>query len=128
MNRAYFLMLIAVFFSSATAGEIPESPVVKGQRAYNARDYNTALNCFKDAIVSQPAEGNIHYDLGRTYLAQGAHDEAAKHFYQAGLLFLGKDDKGGALRAYTMLRKTRAKDLEQSLLEKLYPSIKNNRC
>jgi len=66
--------------------------------------------------------------LGRTYLDKGSRDEVANHFYQAGLLFLGNDDKGGALRAYTMLRKAHAKDLEQSLLEKLYPAIKNNKC
>lgn len=128
MKHSYALMLLLAMLGSATAGETPESAVAKGQQALSAGDYTAAVACFTEALASQPNDGGIHYDLGRAYRAQGSDDRAAQHFYQAGLMFLTKGDKGGALRSYTMLRKAHARDLEQDLLGKLYPGIKNNRC
>ena len=120
-----FLMLL---IGASPVPETPEKWLEKGQEAYEAKNYTEAIRCFTKAIALNEDQPNTYYQLGSAYFAQGDTKQAANHFFQAGLLFLKNGDKGSALRAYTMLRKTNSKKLEQTLFEEMYPATKQNSC
>lgn len=87
-----------------------------------------AVTCFTKALELNTGDPKTHYQLGSAFFALGDTKQAVNHFYQAGLLLLKNGDKGSALGAYTMLRKTNSKKLEQTFLEEMYPALKQNRC
>ena len=57
--------------------------ILKGDNAYVARDFDTAIAAYKKAIESKPQEGLGHLRLGGAELAKGNTDEAEKAFQQA---------------------------------------------
>lgn len=122
------LPLFLLMLTITPSLETPERWVEKGQAAYEEKNYTEAVTCFTKALELNASDPETHYQLGSAFFALGDTKQAANHFYQAGLLFLKNGDKGSALRAYTMLRKTNSKKLEQTLLEEMYPSIKQNKC
>jgi Flp pilus assembly protein TadD len=121
---ALFLLMLTITPSSQT----PEKWIEKGQAAFEEKNYTEAVTCFTKALELNTSDPKTHYQLGSAFFALGDTKQAANHFYQAGLLFLRNGDKGSALRAYTMLRKTNSKKLEQTLLEEMYPALKQKRC
>ena len=122
------LPLLLLIITSTSALETLEKWVEKGQTAYEEKNYTEAVTCFTKALELNASDPKTHYQLGSAFFALGETKQAANHFYQAGLLFLKNGDKGSALRAYTMLRKTNSKKLEQTFLEEMYPAIKQNKC
>ena len=120
----FFLLILTITPSLET----PENWVEKGQAAYEEKNYTAAVTCFNKALELNASDPQTHYQLGNAFFALGEKKQAANHFYQAGLLFLKNGDKGSALRAYTMLRKTNSKKLELTRLEEMYPAIKQNKC
>ena len=121
----FFLLILT---STTALVETHEKWVEKGQVAYEAKHYTEAVTCFTKALEFKASDPKTHYQLGSAFFALGDTRQAANHFYQAGLLFLKSGDKGSALRAYTMLRKTNSQKLEQALFEEMYPATKQNRC
>ena len=83
-----------------------------------------AISEFKRCISIDPDYAEVYSQLGTVYLSKGRDSEAADHFYKAGLLFLKQGDKGSALKAYEGLKKTKSKELERDLSEKL--NLKSN--
>ncbi len=128
MRATSLPLLLMVLIGISPVPEAHETWLEKGQEAYEAKNYTEAVKCFTEAIALDKSDPNIHHKLGSAYFAQGDMKQAANHFYQAGLLFLKNGDKGSALRAYTMLRKTNSKKLEQTLFEEMYPATKQNSC
>ena len=122
------LPLFLLMLTITPALETPEKWLEKGQTAYEEKNYTEAVTFFTKALELNASDPATHYQLGNAFFALGDTKQAADHFYQAGLLFLKNGDKGSALRAYTMLRKTNSKKLEQALLEEMYPAIKQNKC
>lgn len=122
------LPLFLLMLTITPALETPERWVEKGQAAYEEKNYTEAVTCFTKALELNASDPETHYRLGSAFFALGETKQAANHFFQAGLLFLKNGDKGSAVRAYTMLRKTNSKKLEQTLLEEMYPSRKQNKC
>jgi Flp pilus assembly protein TadD len=122
------LPLLLLVLTITPALETPEKWAEKGQTAYEEKNYTEAVTCFAKALELNASDPKTHYQLGSAFFALGDTKQAANHFYQAGLLFLKNGDKGSALKAYTMLRKTNSKKLEQAFLEEMYPAIKQNSC
>ena len=122
------LPLFLLMLTITPALEPPEQWLEKGQKAYQEKNYTEAVTCFAKVLELNASDPEAHYQLGNAFFALGDTKQAANHFYQAGILFLKNGDKGSALRAYTMLRKTNSKKLEQTLLEEMYPAIKQNKC
>jgi tetratricopeptide (TPR) repeat protein len=57
--------------------------IVKGDNAYVARDFDTAIAAYKKAIEAKPQDGLGHLRLGAAELAKGNAEEAEKAFQQA---------------------------------------------
>ena len=109
MRATSLPLFLMVLIGISPVPETPGTWLEKGQEAYETKNYTEAVKCFTEAIALDKNDPNTHYQLGSAYFAQGDTKQAANHFYQAGLLFLKNGDKGSALRAYTMLRKTNSK-------------------
>jgi Flp pilus assembly protein TadD len=122
------LPLFLLILTITPSLEPPEKWIEKGQAAFEEKNYTEAVTCFTKALDLNTSDPKAHYQLGSAFFALGDTKQAANHFYQAGLLFLKNGDKGSALRAYTMLRKTNSKKLEKTLLEEMYPELKQKRC
>lgn len=68
--------------------------IVKGDRAYVARDFDGAIATYREAIKLEPEKALGHYRVGAAQLAKGDQKEAEAAFVN-GLRFVGKD---GTLR------------------------------
>jgi tetratricopeptide (TPR) repeat protein len=66
--------------------------VDKGDAAYVARDFETAIKEYRAAIEKEPSNPMGHYRLGAAQLAKGDLAEAELS-WQAGIRFAGKDPK-----------------------------------
>lgn len=64
--------------------------ILKGDRAYVARDFDGAIAAFRDAVQAAPQNALGHYRLGAAQLAKGDQKEAEAAFVN-GLRFVGKD-------------------------------------
>ncbi len=79
--------------------------IVKGDRAYVARDFDGAVTAYREAIKSEPEKALGHYRVGAAQLAKGDQKEAEAAFVN-GLRFVGKDGtlKGKLVFALADLR------------------------
>jgi len=50
--------------------------LIKGNTAYNAKDYDEAIKCYKQATALDPSFASAYYNLGIVYAAKGMLDEA----------------------------------------------------
>jgi tetratricopeptide (TPR) repeat protein len=64
--------------------------VVQGDSAYAARDFETAIKAYREAIAKEPNNPVGHYRLGETQLAKGDFVEAEAS-WQAGLRHATQD-------------------------------------
>jgi tetratricopeptide (TPR) repeat protein len=110
-------------FKNATALNPQDSDVhySLGEALFEKKKTKEAISEYEKVLSLNPSHADAHHGLGTIYLKKGAPQKAAEHFYKAGLLFLKQGNKEGALKAYEGLKKTNAKELEESLYEKLYP-------
>lgn len=69
--------------------------IVRGDRAYVARDFDGAILNYREAIKLEPEKALGHYRVGSAQLAKGDQKEA-EAAYVNGLRFVGKD---GTLKA-----------------------------
>ena len=69
--------------------------IVRGDRAYVARDFDGAILNYREAIKLEPEKALGHYRIGAAQLAKGDQKEA-EAAYVNGLRFVGKD---GTLKA-----------------------------
>jgi tetratricopeptide (TPR) repeat protein len=79
--------------------------IVKGDRAYVARDFDGAIAAYREAIKTEPENALGHYRVGAAQLAKGDQKEA-EAAYVNGLRFVGKDGtlKGKLIFALADLR------------------------
>jgi len=92
--------------------------------AYGKKElYDEAIASFKKAIEIEPDLADAHCNLGMTYFfGKGLKYSAANHYYKAGLLYLERGNKEGALMAYDFLRECMPNsELTSKLHRKLYP-------
>jgi hypothetical protein len=67
----------------ASASELSELLVAKGQVAYNDGRYDEARQLFEQAVDADPRDATANYDLGLAFLALTRWDEAARSFEAA---------------------------------------------
>ena len=79
--------------------------IVRGDRAYIARDFDGAILNYREAIKLEPEKALGHYRVGAAQLAKGDQKEA-EAAYVNGLRFVGKDGtlKGKLIFALADLR------------------------
>lgn len=87
------------------------------------RMFDEAILTFKKALDISPDDPTTHFNLGRAYKAHGNDILAADHYYQAGILYLKKDNRDEALKAYMDLLSC-SKEIAGMLFKKLYPEEK----
>lgn len=79
--------------------------IVKGDRAYVARDFDGAIAAYREAIQKEPQNALGHYRIGSAQLAKGDQKEA-EAAWVAGMRFVAKDGtlKGKLIFALADLR------------------------
>jgi len=85
--------------------------------------FDEAILTFKKALDISPNDPTTHFNLGRVYKALGNDILAADHYCQAGILYLKKDNRDEALKAYKNLLPC-SKEIASVLFKKLYPGEK----
>jgi tetratricopeptide (TPR) repeat protein len=88
-----------IFSSTLVSGQQLSPPgqkeLVKAYAALQKKDYDAAIEFFRQGIALQPANPNLHKDLAYTYLKTG-EDPAARDEFGAALK-LNPQDEGAAL-------------------------------
>lgn len=84
------------------------------------RMFNKAIPLFKKALKIAPNDPSPHLNLGEIYKQLGKHILAADHYYQAGILYLKKDNRDQAIKAYKNILPC-SKEIADVLFKKLYP-------
>ena len=69
--------------------------ILKGDRAFVARDFDGAIAAYREAIKSEPEKALAQYRVGEAQMAKGDQKEAEASFV-SGLRFVGRD---GTLKA-----------------------------
>lgn len=93
-----FLILITIILvtiSGIAWSETPSDPgsreklkeawglLEKGNKNFQAKNYDEAIKYYKEALVLAPRSGNAHHNLGLVYKEKGMTDEAIKEFEKA---------------------------------------------
>lgn len=84
-------------------------------------DVNKVISKLKKVIKIYPEHPLAYYRLGEAYKQKDKDSLSADYFYKAGLLYLKQGDRLGAIKAYEKIKRTKFKDLEQVLYEKMHP-------
>ncbi len=74
---------ISVFITCMSWAESIGECFRKGQEAYEAKNYDKAIDCFEKAIVLNPMFAAIYHLLGNAYFRKGVLDEASAKYKQA---------------------------------------------
>ncbi len=99
-HRPNMLLLLVLCLSYMTAAfaDVDES-MRRGNRLYNDGKYDEALLSYQDALVQEPDDPKIHYNIGRALYKMERYDEAISEF-ELGLL--EKDDNFQANTFYNI--------------------------
>lgn len=84
-----------------------------------------AISEYKKTLAMKYDIPMVNYNLGIVYYKKGLDALSADCLYKSGLLFLGEGDRDNALKAYEALKKTKSKELEKTLFERLHPDLRN---
>lgn len=96
-------------------------PVVKNllndaRKAYWEKDYEKSVTLYQSQIKTQPNVADIYGELGNVFFTMGSNETAAKHYFEAGQLFLQQKQDQRAKQVYEILSKLAPK-LAQQLLD-----------
>jgi Ca-activated chloride channel family protein len=99
-RRPNMLLLTVLYLAWLTAAfaDVGES-MRRGNRLYNEGKYDEALLSYQDALVQEPDNPKIHYNMGRALYKMERYDEAISEF-ELGLL--EKDEKFQANTFYNI--------------------------
>jgi tetratricopeptide (TPR) repeat protein len=84
--------------------------VQKGDSAYVARDFDTAITAYREELQKNPSGAGAHFRLGQAQLAKGNSTEAEAS-WQAALRFAGQDE---ALRSKLLFALADLKEREKA--------------
>jgi len=82
--------------------------------------FDKAIPMFKEAVKIRPDNADTHLSLGKAYKEVGDDMLAADHYYKAGILYLQKGHREGALAAYENVVPY-SKEIADVLFRRLYP-------
>jgi tetratricopeptide (TPR) repeat protein len=89
--------LVSVAFCSIACAAAPADNVQRGVDAFNARQYERALQLFTAAYDAGIRTPSLQYNLGIVYLRLARYDESLEHFH-----LVADDPTWGALALYNM--------------------------
>lgn len=95
MIRPSLLLGLACLALSAQTTDPAHDPLQKAYEALRARQYDSAIELFREAIEAAPDRASIHKDLAYTYLKIGENQAAREEFAEA--MRLDPNDLHGAL-------------------------------
>ena len=117
---AIFVMAISLVFASASetkldleTTEVTSKPIEadawfnKGNTAYDAKNYDEAIKCYKEAVTLDPSFVSAFYNLGVTYRKKGMFDESVT-FYKKALAidseyYMARNDLGSVYMRKKMI-------------------------
>jgi len=105
----------AIALDSSFASAYENLGVVYAQKGM----FNEAILMFKETLRITPDDPTTHFNLGRAYKVLENEILAADHFYQAGILYLKKDNRDRAIKVYENLLPC-SKEIAGVLFKKLY--------
>lgn len=82
MRRITIVIILMFFLANVVCAETAEEWLEKGQVAYEAENYDEAIQCIKKAIALDPNHAKAHYKLGIMYDTKGLFDEAIFEYKQ----------------------------------------------
>ena len=76
----YLLAVMLLLSCSAGAEAGLRSKVNKGNDYFNRQEYGRASEKYRDALISDPESGELHFNLGNTLYRDENYEEAMKEF------------------------------------------------
>jgi tetratricopeptide (TPR) repeat protein len=109
---------LAANYISAAYGHIPQSmgnsdSIQIAIQAYNAKNYDSALEYFKDVEARNPENSDVKEYVGLCYLQQKDYDNALKEFEALAAMDLHANS-GNMLKATTLLLRNERGDKEEA--------------
>ena len=83
MKKISIAIVLMIFIACVTLPKTAEEWLEKGQVAYQAKNYDEAVKCFKKAIALNPNHAKAHYNLDIMYDSKGLLDKAISEYKQA---------------------------------------------
>jgi tetratricopeptide (TPR) repeat protein len=90
-------LLVSIAFCSVACAAAPADSIQRGVDAFNARQYERALQLFTAAYDAGIRTPTLHYNLGIVYLRLARYDESLEHLRE-----VADDPTWGALAHYNM--------------------------
>lgn len=114
-GRKVLPVVLAALVLAAPGVARAESRFDQGMTAYQAGEYETALDHFLQAQVDRPDDPRLLYNIGNAYYRLGEFESAARHFRMAA----ESEDANAALRRQALYNegnaRFRAKEYEEAL-------------
>ncbi len=81
--RKIFLIILFLFLYAPSAFATAYGKVNSGNSLYNKGDYEKAIEKYRDAKISAPADYTIDFDIGDAFLKEGKYEEAENEYNKA---------------------------------------------
>lgn len=114
MKKTLAFMIIVFFVPSLILAQAGRKQVIEGNQLYQEQKYDEANNKYRDALVSNPENPIIHFNIGNAQYQKKKYEEAMKDFEKS----LSTDDVLKQSKAYYNMGNTfyRMGDLPKSIL------------
>jgi len=79
----YWLLFSFLSLSVVFAGNVDRSKVNKGVKEFQSQKWDEALNKFQDALLDDPENSVVHYNIGGVLYKKKRYEDALKSFEKA---------------------------------------------
>lgn len=114
MKQNFIFIVAMMFIPSLILAQSGRKQVTEGNKLYEQKKYDEANNKYRDALVNNPENPLIHFNIGNTQYQKKKYEEAMKDFEKS----LSTDDILTQSKSYYNMGNTlyRAGDLPKSIL------------
>lgn len=77
------LLLIALLLPASSSGQPVDSLFVRGNRHYQAGDFDEALAAYHQILERGTTSGALYFNMGNTYFRRGAMGQAIRYYEKA---------------------------------------------